>query len=159
MSIWGDMDVDDIPDDPFHIPANTYRCICTEAYTKIKDDQEALIIKWTIQEPDSDYHEDSLTEFFPLFKKPIDELTGKERKRTAFMAKRLREAFDLTKEELKEWKPSNGIGMYAYLTVVNNSDKNDETKTYNNVSNALCQRLYDEKTEQGASQDISDFDI
>jgi hypothetical protein len=159
MSIWGEMDINDVPDDPFHIPENTYKCIVTDSYVKDKDGTEALIIKWAIDEPANDYHEKPLTEFFPLFKKSFDELTGKEKQRTSFMKKRLREAFDLSDTQLQEFTPGQAVGKYAYLTVVNNTDKDDDTKRYNNVTSALSERLYQEQVGSRASQaeEVLDF--
>lgn len=150
-SIWGDMDVEDIPDDPFKVPENTYRCICTKAYEVEKDGNCSLKLYWAVDEPTSDYHQRPISEQFPLYKKKFEELDGKQKQRTSFLKKRLREAFDLTGEELKTVPVSSYVGKYAYLTIVNNVDEKDSTITYNNIRSALCERLYAEnKTNEDA---------
>lgn len=159
MSIWGDADSDELPDNPFHVDQNWYWALCTELYELDKDGVTTLNIKWKIEESDSAFDGLPVNEKHTLFKVPVDQMSPKERQRMSFTKKRLREAFDLTPDELKKFVPKDGLGKYAFIHVINTPDKNDSSVTYNNVRSALCRRLYDEQIRQGESEDSSIVDI
>ncbi len=155
MSIWGEADVDEIPDDPFHIEPNTYQALAVECYELEKDGESSLIIKWQIDEVESRFNNMPVTEKYSLPKKPVSEMTGTELQRLSFLKKRLREAFDLTPDEVKRFKPNMATGKRAFIEIVNTPDKKDSTIIYNNVRGAISPRLF---MEQGTS-DPTDLDI
>lgn len=151
MTIWGDTDTEDIPDNPFHIAENTYKCLVVDCYEQEKNGVSSLVIKWNIDEPDSQFNDLPVTEKHTLFKKPVPELSGKEVQRLSFTKKRLREAFDLTPDELKNFRPKDALGKVAYVHIINTPDKADHTITYNNVRSAISPRLMEEQNGQANS--------
>ncbi|SRR6266498_3451902 len=157
MSIWGDTDSDEVPDNPFHVAENTYKCMVVECYEQEKDGVSSLIIKWQIDEPDSQYNELPVTEKHTLFKKSVSDMTAKEVQRTSFTKKRIREAFDLTPHEVKNFTPKMALGKYAFVHIVNTPDKSDPTVMYNNVRSALSPRLMAEQnSDSNTTSDLLD---
>lgn len=152
MSLFGDMDIDEIGDDPFAIAPNTYPAIVTDCYIKEKDGDKAFIIKWKIQEPGDEYDGMSVMEYFAMVPEGTKwaDLSGDEKKRQKFFKKRLREAFDLTTEEMGEFKPEDAKGLEAMITVKTN---NGSGKNFTNVVSALSMRLYNE---QNPSSEMAD---
>jgi hypothetical protein len=156
--IWGDTDADEIPDNPFHIAENTYQAMCVECYEVTKNGDSKLIIKWQIEEPESEFHEEPVTEKFSLFKKPVSQMSRTEIKQNSFLKKRLREGFDLTPDEVKHFDPKMALGKYAFIQVINTPDKQDPTVMYNNVRSALSPRLVAEQN-GGITEDMNDLDV
>lgn len=156
-SLFGDMDIANISDDPFEVAPNTYWCICTESYvkesTKDGDTVVNLIIKWQIDEPDNEYHGNTLTEFYKLFPgQRYEDLDANEKKAMKFLKRRLRRGFDLSEEEMNKLRPSSLIGEGAFVTVVVTDGKGQHTgKTFTNVRDALCKRLYEEENGEQSS--------
>lgn len=148
MSLFGDMDIDEIGDDPFAIAPNTYLAVVTDCYIKEKDGDKSFIIKWKINEPGSEYHGMGVTEFFNLIEEGREwaDLSGDEKTRQKFFKKRLREAFDLTPEEMGRFTPDDAKNLEAMITVTMNKGKGaNEGKTFTNVNSALSLRLYEEQ--------------
>lgn len=150
-SLFGDMDIANISDDPFEVAPNTYWCICTESFIKEseKDGETVtnLVIKWQIDEPDNEYHGNTLTEWYKLFPgRKFEDLDPNEKKAMKFLKRRLRRGFDLSEEEMNKLRPSQLIGEGAFVTVVVTEGKGaNEGKTFTNVRDALCTRLYEEE--------------
>lgn len=146
-SIFGGMDIEGINDDPFFIAPNTYWAVCTEAKIQEKDGNQALIIVWQIDEPDSEYNGNTVREFYRLFPgRQFDELDAKEKKSVKFLLRRLRQGFDCSEEERANITPSELVGRSAYITttVTDGTDAN-EGKQFTNVGKALCKRLFEEE--------------
>jgi hypothetical protein len=158
MSIFGDMDVDDIPEDPYYVAPSTYWAVCTEAkYTRFEgNDNTFLQIVWTIDEPDNEYHTKNLQETYKVFPgKSKSDLTPKEIQGLSYLKRRLRRGFDLSESEIQEVVPSELVGTGAYVTSKINPDRNDSTKKYVNVSDAVCKRLFEE--EDSDSSNVMSF--
>lgn len=153
-SLFGDMDIANISDDPFEVAPNTYWCTCTDAYVKVKEgagedgeDVTNLVIKWQIDEPDNEYHGNTLTEWYKLFPgRKLDDLDPNEKKAMKFLKRRLRRGFDMSEEEMAKLRPSQLIGMGAFVTVVVTDGKGaNEGKSFTNVRDAVSKRLYEEE--------------
>lgn len=150
-SLFGNMDISNISDNPFEVAANTYWSNCTESYVKEheKDGETVtnLIIKWMIDEPDNEYHGNTLTEFYKVFPgKDWNELDAAEKKSLKFLKRRLRRGFDLSEEEIAALKPSTLVGNGAFVTVVNNDGTGAHAgKVFTNVRDAVCQRIWVEE--------------
>ena len=148
MSIWGEADADEISDDPFRIEENWYLARAVELYEKVVDAAEGhsqLIIKWKINEPDSQFNGLPVRQNPSYYKKRNDELDGEQIQRNGFLKLLLRQGFDLTPEEIKTFNPKMGLGKLAMIKVVNNPDKNNSDVIYNNVAAVLSERLYKER--------------
>lgn len=149
MSIFGDVDIASIPDDGFKIEPDWYRAVIVKAgYNENEQTgHESLKLEWTIDDPESDYHGWSLFDNLLTPRGMLqDELEDKKLKfRLSFLKKRLRRGLDLSEEEMVTANPSDLVSKVAYVKVVNTVDRDDEDTTYNNIRDALSERLYEEK--------------
>lgn len=160
MSIFGDMDVDDIPEDPFYVAPNTYWCVCTEAkFTDFdKDDgQMFLQIVWTIDEPDNDYHTKNLQKTYKVFPgKKKSDLAPKEIQGLSYLKRDLRRGFDLSESEMQTVNPSELVGSGAFVTSIVNEGKGDNAgKKFVNINDTVCKRIFDEENQ--ASNSVVSF--
>src|SRR5688500_13641735 len=154
MSIFGDMDVDDIPEDPYYVAPSTYWAMCTEAkQTKFEGNDDTFIsFTWTIDEPDNEYHGKNLQKLYKIYPgKSKSDLTAKEIQGLSWLKKMLRRGFDLSESEIKSVELSDLVGTGAYVTSVVNDDKNDSTKKYVNVRDAVCKRSFDEEASESSN--------
>lgn len=160
MSIFGNLDINDqleINDDPFYVEPSTYWAICTDFVEKtMNDGSDKAVITWTIDEPDNEFHGTSKQEYYGLFKNRLswNDYTADEKKVTKFFRKRLREAFDLSQADLASVSYSECIGKGAYITLTASKGKEGTAnagKTFVNVTNALCKRLYEEQNDTNNS--------
>lgn len=143
-SIFGDVDgFDDLPDDPFDIPENTYLCYCSKAFYEQKDDKVKLILQWTIDD-DGPYSGMGLRDYFSIYR---GQLEGKQLQAMAHLKRRLKRGLDLTDEEIRKVKPSELENRRAYVKVVKRPDKDDQTKIYTNVGDVISLRLFKEENE------------
>lgn len=154
MSIWGDQDANDIPDDPFKITPNWYKAISTECHEKVVDEDEGvsqLIIKWKIQAPGTEFHNLPITDRKTYFKPPRDMNgsdwvpDGEQRRANSFLKLLLRTGFDLTPDEINKFEPRMGLNRVAVVEVTNNPDKTNDQIIYNNVRTVMSERLYVER--------------
>lgn len=148
MSIWGDADADEVPDDPFRVEPNWYKAVAAECFAKELDASQSLwelTIKWKIKDPGGRFDGLPVKDNSRFYTRPAEELDGEQLQRNSFMKLRLRNAFDLTPQEIKDFVPKQGLGKIAYIEVTNNPDKNNADIIYNNVRSALCERLYNER--------------
>jgi hypothetical protein len=155
-SIFGNLDINDqleINDDPFWIQPGTYKAVCLDCIQKThKDGTLQCVITWAIDEPANEYHGQKRQEYYGLFpeREKWEDYTAEEKQTTKWFRKRLREGFDLSQQELATVKFSELIGKYAYITLTETEGKENTAnagKKFINVTNALCQRLYDEQNE------------
>lgn len=150
MSVFGDLDMDKVPDDPFFIPADNYWAVLTE--TKLVDKGEdgvTLSFTWSIDDVESDYNGRTLKDYFNL---PVgfpnvdyDDMDGKEKMATSRLKQRLRKGCDLSEEglaELDDW--SELVGSEAHLKVTN-AEVNG--RTYINIGEAISRREWEELNE------------
>lgn len=159
MSIFGDIDVDEISEDPFYVAPNTYWAICTEAVvTKFDKDFDPMAdtflkIVWTIDEPDNEYHGKNLQQLFKIFPgKTKADLTAKEIQGLSYLKKLLRRGFDLSESQIQEMEPSELIGKEAYVTSIVNEGKGENAgKSFVNIRDVVCKRILDEEASESNS--------
>ncbi len=152
-SALGDLDMDDVADDPWAIEPNTYRCVVTESSTQDKKDENDQIVrtwKWTshIDEPDDARHHGKpireMYTFFPMI--PVKDQEAQDQQNLSRLKKRLREAFDFTKEELGKVTDDDLIGRTVYVTTVQNASKKEgDDRVFTNVRSAISERLFQER--------------
>lgn len=164
--LFGDLDIANVSDNPFEVAPGTYRATCTEALVKKNEETDALslVIKWTIDEVDSEYHGMPVTEYFGLPPRGVlyEDLDAKQKRALKFFKRRLREGFDLSESEMQSLKPSELMGRDAYITVKlteGEDKKTGEARTYMNIQTALCPRLYNERNEAKAASDKGAFGL
>lgn len=151
VSLFGNLDATEVNDDPFYIEPNTYKAICTDAVVKEANTGDmALILKWQIDEPDSDYYEKTLTDYFTLVPQDAawEDLDGKQKDKVKFLKRRLRRAFGISEGAINEVKPSDLIGAVAFLQIVEGQGKKgtaNEGKTFTNIRDAMNPELFEEE--------------
>lgn len=164
-SIWGDgIDIEEIPDNPFHVEPGTYQAVCTEATIKVSEDKTktGLSIVWTIDEPDQAADGAKVREYFAIYPgRDYSTLEAGQKKGLSFFMLRLRRGFDLSTEQIKKLEPEDLIGAKSFITTENrDSTKEDEngnktTMTFPNVKSAVCPRILAEENGTGGSNSAS----
>jgi hypothetical protein len=155
MSIWGDGDPDQYPDDPFKIEPNWYPARAVECFSKTVDEgdgQQLLTIKWKIKLPGSRFDGLPVTDRNTFFTRDNESLTGEEIQRNAFLKRKLREGFDLGPNEIKSFEPRMALSCDAMIEVTNNPDKTNPDVVYNNVRGVLSKRLFEERYGKGDNE-------
>jgi hypothetical protein len=158
MSIFGNLDVTEFDDNPFYTKPDTYWAFCTECVQKENEDgQVQLVLTWTIDEPDNEYHGNNVQEYYGLWpEKEWKDYSPDEKKATKFLKRRLRRAFDLSESEMQTVEYSELVGKGAFITLKESKGKEgtkNAGKTFVNVFDALSKRLYEE--EKGATEGVS----
>lgn len=144
MGLFGEVDASEVSDNPWYVPEDTYKCVLTEAglKTSTKNDKEGLAFKWVIEEDDSEYDGNSISDWLTLHRdKSKDELTADDRRDNSRTKIRLTQMgvselqmdtlLDEGDETLDEL-----IGLIAYVTVKETRKTNDEGDevVYTNIS-------------------------
>lgn len=164
--LFGDLDIANVSDNPFEVAPGTYRATCTDAHVKKSEETDALslVIKWTIDDPENEFHGIPVSEYFAIPPRGVDyeDLTPKQKMSLKFFKRRLREGFDLSESEMQSVKPSELVGREAYITVKHTEGedkKTGEARTYMNIQTALSVRLYNEKNAATAASDKGAFGL
>jgi hypothetical protein len=160
MSIFGNLDTTQVDDNPFYVKPATYWAVCTDAVVKQSEDGATqLVINWSIDEPDNEYHGKNQQEYYGLFPERggiWENYTPDEKTATKWLKRRLRRGFDLSESEVDSVDCSMLIGKGAYLTLKESKGKEgtkNAGKTFVNIADALSKRLYEE--EKGASDGVA----
>lgn len=138
--LFGDIDAEEVSDNPFYVAPDTYLCVLSEANVVTKKDgseEQAISIKWVIQDEDSDYYQNNVSEWFNIWPDvTADEITAKQRKDMARLKGRLK-SLGLTPEQMNVLLDDDNldmlVGTEAYVEVVETVDKEDPDKKYTNV--------------------------
>lgn len=159
FGLFGDMDIEDVPDDPWFVGAGTYYATVTKAMKQAKKDGSgyALIIEYTINEPDSDFHGQTKSDWFDLYPgRLFKDLDADEKKNVTRMKNRLMRAFDKTESELKGLKPDTLVGEKVYMKVVERQGTKPEHqgKTFSNIQDITSERKYEEQN-PGSDNSVS----
>lgn len=154
MSIWGDADADEIPDDPFRIEPNWYPAIAIECFEKDENGTSQLTFKWKIKASGSRFDGLPVPDKNNFYKKPNNELTGEEIQRNSFLKMKLRQGFDLGPDEIKNFTPKMALGKEAMIEVTNNPDKSNPSIIYNNVRGVLSRSNYEERFGASTTDDM-----
>lgn len=160
LSIFGDLDVSDMNDDPFYVAPDTYRVMCTEAaWRETKEGGRALALNYQITQPGNDFDGKRLQDFFPMpdlkGRTSLSELTADEKDQIARMRRRIRTGWDVPEEELNSVKVSTLVNTTLYLTVKENADKTDPSKKYTNIVKSESEAAFSERaSEMGSSFDL-----
>jgi hypothetical protein len=164
-SIWGDLDTDEIPDDPNYVAPGTYFCQVTSArfITDKEDPSRRIAIAWTwkIDEPDSDYHNFPLNEYFnlPRSRRQLerdgeDSHSPREIQDASRLKVRFRDAFGMSPEEIKYFSdPDDLVGKSAYVTSTVRSSKDpSDTRKFINVTKAISPEKHAEEMARRGSE-------
>lgn len=135
--LFGELDADEVPDNPFYVAPDTYHAILSEVSRIEKKDGsgEGLAFKWVIDEPESEYHGNNIQDWKNIYPGLTrDEVTPDIKKDNARLKQRLLE-MGIPEEEMAGLLDSldSLVGIEAYLTVIETKDKHDPDKVYTNI--------------------------
>lgn len=154
MSIFGNLDVKDVNDDPFFVADDTYEAVCLEMRQGEKNDQKYVTFDWQIVQP-GEFHNRRRSNYINMPDlegvTSMDQLSSEDQDNIKRLRRIIRKAFDVPEEQINEFTPAEAQGRTVYITVKNSTDKNDSTKKYSNV--------IDWKSAAGFSEQASKFDV
>lgn len=136
MGLFGEVDATEVPDNPFYVAPDTYLCTLAEANRVEKKDGsgEGLAFKWVIED-EGEFQGNNVQDWKNIHPGiSEDEVTPDIRKDNARLKGRLLE-MGVPESEMNDLLDNLNdlVGIQAYVTVVETTDKNDPTKTYTNV--------------------------
>lgn len=138
MGLFGNIDANEIPEDPFHVDDGTYLSVLTEVKVvqRSSDGQNGLAFKWTITEEDSEFEGNTLNDWKNFYPELTEEdLTPDIKKDLSRLKQRLTQ-IGVPEEDMDSFNEnfSDYIGTEAYVTVRNTTDTRDPSKKYRNVT-------------------------
>lgn len=142
MGLFGDIDVDEVPDDPFHVDDGTYLAVLTEAKkitAQSEDKNHGVALKFVIQEEDSEFDGSQLNLWRNHYPDLTQEDLTKEIKQDLARLKLTMTQIGVSNEEMNradffEEVLPNYVGTEAYITVKNTTAQDDPSKKYRNVT-------------------------
>lgn len=166
FGLFGEMDIEDVPDDPWFVGAGWYQCSVTKSVRHAKKDSSgyAWIVEYTIDEPDSQYHGFTKSDWFDLHPlapgQQFKDLDKDAQQDVIRMKNRIMQAFDRTEAEAKKFKPDDAMGEVVYVKVVERKGKNEhEGRTFSNIDKVLSKRLFEEQNEGRSDSSMSDVGL
>lgn len=137
MGLFGDVDAAEVPDNPFYVAPDTYRCVLAELNRVEKKDGsgEGLAFKWVIEDEDSEYNGNQIQDWKNIYPDVTsDELTPEIRKDNARLKQRLIE-LGLSEDEMNGLLDNleEYVGTVAFVTVTETADRKNPEKKYTNV--------------------------
>lgn len=154
MSIFGNLDVKDVNDDPFFVADDTYEAVCLEMKQGEKNGDGYFSFNWQITQP-GEFHNRRLSNYFSMPDlegvTSMDQLSSEDQDKIKRLRRCIRLAFDVPEEKIGEFTPAEAQGREVYITVKNTVDKQDSSKKYTNV--------IDWKSAAAFSEQASKFDV
>lgn len=133
FTLFGDIDPEEIPNDPNHVDPGTYECEVTRAqFVTTNDGRHGLSLQYTITD-DSDFHGTPIREwkiFYPGI--TSDELTPEIRKDLSRLKQRLL-SLGVPEAAQNSLDPKELLGIRCNVTVYEGTNRNDPTRKYTNV--------------------------
>lgn len=143
MGLFGDLDANEVPNDPFFVEQGTYHGVLAEASRVTKSNDETkhgLSFKWVIDD-ESDYAGKSVSDWLAIFPEiDASEVTAEVRTAMSRTKQRLTQMGldeDAMATLLDDDNLDNLVGMEADLQVTNSADKNDPDKIYTNIRKVI----------------------
>lgn len=144
--LFGDLDANEVPDNPFYVAPGIYNCTLIELNRVEKKDGsgEGLSFKWQIEDPDSDYEGSTVSEWINIYPDATSgDMTQAMRRDMSRLKQRLVQ-MGLTGEQMNTLLDDEStldkiVGMVAYLDVIEQKDKNfaENGKIYTNVRKVM----------------------
>lgn len=138
MGLFGDIDVSEVPEDPFWVDNGTYLSVLTELKNvETNDGRHGLAMKWVIQEDDSEFNGSQLQDWKNTYPDLTEEDVTPEIKKDLSRLKQRLVQIGVTEEDIQNWDEevaSSYIGTEAYLTVKNSTNQDDPSKKYRNIT-------------------------
>lgn len=135
--LFGDIDAAEVPDNPFYVAPDTYRCVLAELNRVSKKDGsgEGLAFKWVIEDEDSEFNGNQIQDWKNIYPDVTsEELTPEIRKDNARLKQRLIE-LGLSEDEMNDLLDNleEYVGTVAFVEVTETTDRKDPSKTYTNI--------------------------
>jgi hypothetical protein len=167
MSIFGDLDVTGVDDDPFSVKDGTYRARCTDVSMKDRDDNtKSFSFKYKIEDEDAGIYNGRQVQAFFLMPDlaqysagtKITDMAEDDQQKVLRIRHHIRLAFDVPEAELNMFDPKkDGTGKIVYVTVKTNPDKEDPDKKYVNITKIESERSFHEKMQEADSSFSSEY--
>lgn len=134
LNLMGNVDPEDIPNDPFYVAPGTYDCIVTDARIQTKDDgTTSLVLRYTIDD-DSEFSGNSVKEWKTIFPDLTeDEMTPDIRKELSRLKQRLL-SLGVPESEMSKLDPEDLKGIECKVTFTENVSSKDPTRKFTNVT-------------------------
>lgn len=140
MGLFGEVDAEEVSDNPFYVAPDTYKCVLTEASVVDKKDGsgQGLSFKWVIEDEDSDFYQNSISDWKNIYPDITQEdITPNIKKDMARLKGRLKE-MGVTPDQMNTLLDDDNlellIGTQAFVKVTESRDSNDPEKVYSNVA-------------------------
>lgn len=139
MGLFGNVDVSEVPEDPFFVEDGTYLAQITE-FKNVNNEEKnvhGLVIRWQILDEDSDFFEANVDDWKTTYPDlDEDSLTPDIKKDLSRLKNRLL-AIGVTEDDMNNWSDevaAEYVGTEAYITVKNTTNQDDPSKKYRNVT-------------------------
>ncbi len=139
MGLFGNVDVNEVPDDPFWVDNGTYLAVLTEV--KVVDNEEkdvhGLAFKWIITEDDSEFDGNQVQDWKNIYPNLNEEDVTKEIKADLSRLKNRLTQIGVTEEEMASDELDylqEYVSTEAYITVKNTTNQDDPSKKYRNIT-------------------------
>jgi hypothetical protein len=167
MSIFGDLDVTGVDDDPFSVKDGTYRARCVDVSVKDRDDNtKSYSFKYKIEDDSAGIYNGRQVQAFFLMPDlnaysagtKIVDMSEDDQQKVLRIRHHIRNAFDVPETELNSFDPKqDGVSSIVYVTVKTNSDKEDPDKKYVNITKIESERRFSEKMADAGSSFSAEY--
>lgn len=145
MGLFGTMDASEVSDNPFYVAPDVYESVLTEFTLRTSKDGEkkGLSFQWTIEEEDSEFDKNSVSEWINVWLDDSDAPDTQTLRRDRARAKSRLTEIGMTTSQMDELIDEDGhlnedlaalfVGTEAYVEVTETKDKKDPDKVYTNI--------------------------
>ena len=151
MGLFGSLDVNEIPEDPFWVDNGKYFAVL-QSWKKADNEEKnthGLVMRWQIQEPDSDFDgsfvDDWKTTYPGLTEEQLEDMEQETKNNCKKDLSRLRQRLTQVGVSVEDMEDDNFgdegdelsaqyVGTEAYITVRNTPDKNVPSRNYRNIT-------------------------
>jgi hypothetical protein len=138
VSLFGDIDASEVPDDPFHIDDGTYLCTLTEINEKHNEEKgtHGLSFNWTVTDEESEFNDSRVQDWKNIYPNlTADDLTPEIKQDLSRLKQRLAQ-IGVPEEEMGSFLENKDdyVGTEAYLTIRNWQSQDDPSKKGRNVT-------------------------
>ncbi len=167
MSIFGDLDVTGVDDDPFAVKDGVYRTKLVDVKIMDRDDGgKNFSFSYKIEDTDAGIYNGRRVQAFFVMPSlaaypagtKITDLDEDDQQKVLRLRNHIRLAFDLAEEQISSFDPKqDGIGQVVYCTVKTNPDKENPEKKYVNITKVESEASFNAKMADSANGFGSEF--
>lgn len=168
MSIFGDLDVTGVDDDPFSVKDGVYRTRLADVkiMDREQDGGKNFSFSYKIEDTDAGIYNGRRVQAFFVMPNlaaypagtKITDLDEDDQQKVLRLRNHIRLAFGLSEDQISGFDPKqDGIGSIVYCTVKTNPDKEDPDKKYVNITKVESERSFEEKMAESESAFNTEF--